>query len=71
MFRFIFYFFFFGFLFYLIWIFFPEAFNTMLSWANRVYDFFHGLVEKVSSASPSPNKEAGHQVLSRFLSFRF
>lgn len=49
--RFILNFFLFGILFYLIYIFFPEAFNTLVSWAGAVYGFFHdiimGIVEKV------------------------
>lgn len=33
----------FGILFYLIWRFFPEAFDTLVSWAGNVYDFFKNL----------------------------
>lgn len=46
--RFIINFFIFGFIFYLIYIFFPEAFQTLVSWASSVYDFFHGLFIKAS-----------------------
>jgi len=42
--RFIINFFIFGFIFYLIYLFFPEAFATLVSWAHQVYDFFHDLV---------------------------
>lgn len=39
---------FFGFLFYAIWYFFPEAFNTMVSWVSKIFDFirdlFNGIV---------------------------
>jgi hypothetical protein len=38
--RFILNFFLFGFLFFLIWMFFPEAFETLVSWASHVYEFF-------------------------------
>lgn len=41
--RFILSFFLFGFLFYLIYVFFPEAFSTLVSWAEYVYVFFHDL----------------------------
>lgn len=41
--RFIFNFIFFGILFYLIWLFFPEAFSTLVSWANHVVAFFKDL----------------------------
>ncbi len=42
--RFIINFFLFGFLFYLISVFFPDAFSTLVSWAAHVYTFFHDLV---------------------------
>lgn len=42
--RFIWNFFFFGILFYLIWMFFPDAFNTLVSWANHVVDFLRDLI---------------------------
>jgi hypothetical protein len=43
--RFIINFFLFGFLFFLIYVFFPDAFKTLVSWAQAVYDFFNGLVQ--------------------------
>lgn len=46
--RFILNFFFFGLLFYLIWLFFPEAFNTLVSWANYVVNFFKDLITGIS-----------------------
>lgn len=61
--RFILNFFLFGFLFYLISVFFPEAFSTLVSWASGVYGFFHDLVvqigdkiseKKVAEADVSP-----------------
>lgn len=45
--RFILNFFVFGFLFYLISIFFPDAFNTLVSWAASVYEFFHQIVMRI------------------------
>lgn len=38
--RFILGFIFFGLLFYAIYIFFPEAFQTLTTWASNVFDFF-------------------------------
>ncbi len=56
--RFIFYFIFFGLLFYIIWMYFPETFHTLVSWAAKVYDFLHNLVasivEKINSTTASP-----------------
>lgn len=53
--RFIFSFIFFGLLFYIIWLYFPEAFQTLVSWAASVYNFFYHLVveivNKINSAS--------------------
>lgn len=50
--RFVLNFFLFGILFYLIWRFFPEAFETLVSWAEMVYDFVKNLfsttVEKMN-----------------------
>lgn len=37
--RFIFNFIFFGILFYVIWHFFPDAFETLVKWAQSVYEF--------------------------------
>ena len=49
--RFIFNFFFFGLLFYIIYLFFPDAFHTLVSMADKSYEFlrdlFQGLVEKI------------------------
>lgn len=42
--RFIINFFFFGILFYLIWLFFPDAFKTLVSWADQVVAFFRSLI---------------------------
>ena len=56
--RFILNFFFFGLLFYLIWMFFPDAFLTLVSWANHVVAFFRdlfmGLSDKIQNQTPPP-----------------
>jgi hypothetical protein len=46
--RFIFNFIFFGILFYVIYLFFPEAFHTLVSWADQVVNFFKELVQNIS-----------------------
>lgn len=46
--RFILNFFFFGLLFYLIWMFFPDAFQTLVGWANQVFAFFKDLFMGIS-----------------------
>lgn len=46
--RFILNFFFFGFLFFLIAMFFPEAFATMVSWAQKVYTFLSDLIQNLN-----------------------
>lgn len=45
--RFILYFIFFGLLFYIISLYFPEAFQTLVSWAAKVYNFFYHIVVSV------------------------
>lgn len=54
--RFIFNFVFFGILFYLIWMFFPDAFLTLVSWADHVVafvkDLFLGLWGKYQHEVP-------------------
>lgn len=45
--RFIFNFVFFGILFYLIFLFFPDAFHTLVGWVNQVYVFLRDLVMQV------------------------
>lgn len=42
--RFIFNFLFFGILFYLIWMFFPDAFLKLVSWADSIVAFFKDLI---------------------------
>lgn len=48
--RFLINFFVFGFLFFLIYIFFPEAFATLVSWAQSVYDFLRDMINSASNA---------------------
>lgn len=54
--RFIIGFIFFGLLFYSIWFYFPEVFQTLVSWVAKIFDLIHQLVqaivEKISSATP-------------------
>ena len=45
--RFIFNFIFFGVLFYAIYLFMPEAFATLVSWASKIYEFLSELVSSV------------------------
>lgn len=48
--KFIFNFIFFGILFYVIWQFFPDAFNTLVSWAGHVVDFIVAVVQSIVNA---------------------
>ena len=63
--RFIFNFFFFGILFYLIWMFFPDAFTTLVGWANHVVAFLRELLvsvwDKFQHATP-PAPAPAHPV---------
>lgn len=47
--RFIFNFILFGIIFYLIYLFFPEAFTTLVSWANKTVDFFKDVFVTLSA----------------------
>lgn len=73
--RFIWNFFFFGILFYLIWMFFPDAFMTLVGWANHVVEFFRELFtsgwEKFQHNVPAPSKEtpASSMLILPFLSW--
>lgn len=55
--RFILNFFFFGFVFYLIYLYFPEAFHTLTSWAQNVFDWlkdaFNAISDKISHQATS------------------
>lgn len=65
--RFILNFFLFGFLFYLIYVFFPDAFNTLVSWANHVYEFIKTyaveLMQKFNSHPSTGTGEAPKALL--------
>lgn len=52
--RFILNFFFYGLLFFLIYLFFPEAFNTLVSWANDTYIFLRDFVQGVIGTKKEP-----------------
>lgn len=77
--RFIFSFIFFGLLFYIIWLYFPEAFQTLVGWAAKVYNFLHdlvlGLVDKISTttapktAPPQPVHPETPKQIAHFLGF--
>lgn len=58
--RFILNFIFFGILFFLIYLYFPEAFQTLVSWANSVYEFFRDIILSISDKlghKPEPTPE--------------
>lgn len=46
--RFIIGFIFFGLLFYAIWFYFPETFQTLVSWVAKIFDFIHQAVESIA-----------------------
>lgn len=46
--RFILNFIFFGFLYYVIYLFFPDAFHTLVSWANTSFDYLRELFLQLS-----------------------
>lgn len=56
--KFIFNFIFFGVLFYLIYVYFPEPFHTLVSWADSIVTFvkemFHLLMSKIGSPTAPP-----------------
>lgn len=59
--RFLFNFIFFGILFYLIYLFFPEAFKTLVSWVEHIYLFLKSLTLDLI-ARFNGMKEGGHVV---------
>lgn len=73
--RFILNFIFFGILFYLIWMFFPDAFLKLVSWADSIVAFFRDLIMGLWSKVPhhpaeSPTGPSAVQALSRlFIGF--
>lgn len=64
--RFILSFIFFGLLFYVISIYFPETFQTLVSWAAKVYNFLFnlisGIIDKINSMSSTPVHAPEHPV---------
>lgn len=58
--RFILNFFFFGILFYLIYLFFPDMFNTLVAWANHVYLFLKDIVLQISAKIHSMRGPGNH-----------
>jgi len=64
--RFIINFFLFGFIFFLIWHFFPEAFTTLVSWAETVFDFFRDLSSNVREKVDAKQVETAKALLSIF-----
>jgi len=56
--RFIIGFIFFGLLFYAIWLYFPEAFQILTSWAAAIFDFFKDVIEKITGKADSTTTPA-------------
>ena len=46
--RFILNFIFFGVLFYAIYLFFPDVFHTLVTWANAIYEFLKDIIMQIS-----------------------
>jgi hypothetical protein len=72
--RFILNFFFYGLLFFLIYLFFPEAFNTLVSWANETYIFLRDFIQKAIGTVKETKKDdlpAPQQAMILLLSFSF
>lgn len=58
--RFILNFIFFGILFYVIYLFFPEAFSTMVGWAHQVYEFLRDLFLQIAGKFQDWKGRGGH-----------
>ena len=72
--RFLLNFFFYGLLFFLIYLFFPEAFNTLVSWANETYIFLRDLIQQAIGSVKEAKKEdlpAPQQAMILLLSLSF
>lgn len=72
--RFIFNFFLFGFLFYLIYVYFPDAFHTLVSWANAAFDFLKTWITELIhkfNATKAPETPEAPKALLLFLTSRF
>lgn len=62
--RFILNFIIFGIIYYIIYLFFPDAFHTLVSWADKTYEFFRDLVLQVAGkVHGEGSSSAPHQAL--------
>ena len=71
--RFLLNFFFYGLLFYLIWMFFPDAFATLVNWANHVVAYLRELISGISDKvhhQTAPVVPASALLLFHFLTSR-
>ena len=70
--RFIFNFIFFGILFYIIYLFFPDAFQTLVSWVSQIYTFLRDLimqlVNKVEHVKNSDSVQTQMKLLQNWIS---
>ena len=70
--RFIFNFIFFGILFYIIYLFFPDAFQTLVSWVSQIYTFLRDLimqlVKKVEHVKNSDSVQTQMKLLQNWIS---
>lgn len=59
-----------GILFYVIYLFFPEAFKTLVSWADKIYEFFNGVLletsEKIRHQESSNSLQSAFDTLKSF-----
>jgi len=51
----------FGIIFYLIYVFFPEAFFTLVSWANKTYEFLKDVVLQITEKITQWSKGSSSQ----------
>ena len=67
--RFILNFFFFGLLFYLIYLFFPDAFHTLVSWADKAYELIRELIVGISEKIRG-SRDHADKALMAFMTFK-
>lgn len=67
--RFVFNFILFGILFFLIWHFFPDAFNTLVSWAGSIVDFFTNLFSGLFQKATEHSKEVKEEIKAAVIFF--
>lgn len=67
--RFILNFIFYGFLFYIIWLFFPDAFNKLVSWVTQAYEFLRDLVMQVIAKFNHSTESGSHTAMVFFRLF--